>query len=45
VSKRSEKQACGKVAGNVGYYPTLPSRMEEYKEIAKGDNSKETFLQ
>ena len=34
-----------KVAGNVGYYPTLPSRTEECYEITKEDNNKVTFLQ
>jgi len=34
-----------KVAGNVGCYQTLPSRIKERQEIAKEDNNKVTFLQ
>jgi len=34
-----------KVAGNVGYYPTLPSRIKECQEIAKEDNNMVKFLQ
>ena len=34
-----------KVASNVGYYPTLPSRIEECSEIGKGDNNTAVFLQ
>jgi hypothetical protein len=34
-----------RVAGNVGYYPTLPSRIEECQERAKDGNNKVTFLQ